>query len=134
MTTKTRSLLISLAFLFLHGCVSTTTSTTIADTANDEEAAIANLNLGVAYLREGRPTQALEALDRALDANPRLRRRASLFVSGFLVIHGLLHALYVNHPDYEFSSPLSNLLIFGGAICGGAYLALELLGNRTNAT
>ena len=72
MTTKTRSLLIGLACLLLHGCVSTTTSTTIADAASDEEAAIANLNLGVAYLREGRPNQALEALDRSLEANPRL--------------------------------------------------------------
>lgn len=58
--------------------------------------------------------------------NTRLRRRANIGVAIFLVIHGLLHALYIGHPAYEFSSALSNLLIFGGAICGGLYIALEL--------
>ena len=40
--------------------------------ASDEEAAQANLNLGVGYLRQGRPDVAIEALQRALDLNPRL--------------------------------------------------------------
>jgi type IV pilus assembly protein PilF len=37
-----------------------------------EEAAAANLNLGIAYLRQSRPELALEKLERALEYNPRL--------------------------------------------------------------
>jgi type IV pilus assembly protein PilF len=40
--------------------------------ASDEEAAIANLNLGVGYLQQGRPDAAVDALERALSLNPRL--------------------------------------------------------------
>lgn len=39
---------------------------------SDEDAAIANLNLGAGYLRQGNPQLALEALLRALRQNPRL--------------------------------------------------------------
>ena len=39
---------------------------------SDEAAAVANLNLGVEYLRQGRPEVALNALERALEQNPRL--------------------------------------------------------------
>ena len=63
-----------------------------------------------------------------------LRRRANIGVAGFLVLHGVLHSFYVDHPAYEFSSSLSNFLIFGGAICGGLYIALEMLGYRSNGS
>jgi hypothetical protein len=41
------------------------------------------------------------------------------------VLHGLLHALFLQHPNYEFSSLLSNTLIFGGAALGAVFLGLE---------
>jgi type IV pilus assembly protein PilF len=47
------------------------TATTEPRPSSDEEAAIANLNLGVGYLRQGRPDAAVEALERAADLNPR---------------------------------------------------------------
>lgn len=72
MTTVTRGFLLAIAWLLCQGCVTTVTSTTIADNASDEDAAVANLNLGVAYLRDGRLELALERLDRALQQNPRL--------------------------------------------------------------
>ncbi len=56
--------------LFCQGCISTTTSS--MPEQNDEEAAIANLNLGVGYLRQGRADLAVEILERALGYDPRL--------------------------------------------------------------
>ena len=72
MTTMTRFFPLGLVWLLCQGCVTTVTSNTIADEANSEEAAIANLNLGVAYYREGRFELALERLESSLDQNPRL--------------------------------------------------------------
>ena len=72
MTTVTRGFPLAMAWLLCQGCVTTVTSTTIADNASDEDAAVANLNLGVAYLRDGRLEVALQRLDRALQQNPRL--------------------------------------------------------------
>lgn len=40
--------------------------------ASSQDAAVANLNLGAGYLRQGRADVALEALQRALELNPRL--------------------------------------------------------------
>ena len=40
--------------------------------ASDEEAAQANLNLGVGYLQQGRPDAAVDALSRALELDPRI--------------------------------------------------------------
>jgi len=64
----------------------------------------------------------------ALVASPNIRKRAMsrLLICGFLVIHGLLHAFFMNHPSYEFSSALSNTLIFGGAVMGGFSIALDV--------
>ncbi len=56
----------------------------------------------------------------------RIRARSRIGVAGFLVLHGVLHAWFMTDPDYEFSSMLSNLLIFGGAVCGAAYLGQRL--------
>jgi type IV pilus assembly protein PilF len=55
--------------LVVQGCVSTNG---VSRPPSDEDAAQANLNLGVAYLRQGRPDLALERLERAIDQNPRL--------------------------------------------------------------
>ena len=46
------------------GCVSTTNTAGIEQ--SDDEAAVANLNLGVGYLRQGRPELAVDILERAL--------------------------------------------------------------------
>jgi type IV pilus assembly protein PilF len=63
-------ILIAIAALGLvQACVTTTTS--VSEPA-PEQAAVANLNLGAAYLRQGRPDLALENLQRALEYNPRL--------------------------------------------------------------
>jgi type IV pilus assembly protein PilF len=62
----------NVAVIVLLGlCQACVTSSRVAE-APPEEAAMANLNLGVAYLRQGRPDLALENLERALEYNPRL--------------------------------------------------------------
>jgi type IV pilus assembly protein PilF len=55
--------------LLCQGCVSTTGST---PGQSDEDAAIANLDLGVGYLREGRADVAVTVLERALTFDPDL--------------------------------------------------------------
>jgi len=57
-----------LVSVMAQGCVSTTTSRT----AEPERAARANLDLGVEYMRRGQPERALEALEQALEYDPRL--------------------------------------------------------------
>jgi hypothetical protein len=64
---------------------------------------------------------------------PRIRSLTRLGVALFLAIHGALHLLFMDHPAYEFSSTLSNTLIFGGAACGILYLGRGLL-ERSKAT
>jgi hypothetical protein len=56
----------------------------------------------------------------------RVRVYSRLAISAFLVVHGLLHTLSVGEPTYEFSSRLSQLLIFGGSGFGALYLVLTL--------
>ena len=58
--------------------------------------------------------------------NPKTQVRSRLGVSLFLIVHGVLHALFANHPNYEFSSALSNMLIFGGSILGGIHVLGEI--------
>jgi len=57
-------------FGLLQACV--TESTTGRTPPSDEDAAVANMNLGAGYLRQGRPELAIERLQRALQQNPRL--------------------------------------------------------------
>ena len=56
--------------------------------------------------------------------NTVVRERARWGISAFLVLHGILHFLFFEHPHYEFASASSNILIFGGAGLGAIYLAL----------
>jgi len=56
--------------LICQGCVSTTSNSGQPESADD--AAMANLNLGIGYLRQGRPGIAIDVLTRALGYNPRL--------------------------------------------------------------
>lgn len=60
----------------------------------------------------------------------RIRTTARLAVASFIVVHGGLHALSMGDPAYEFSSLLSKSLIFGGAVLGALYLALEIRSRR----
>ncbi len=53
-----------------------------------------------------------------------VRQRARWGISAFLVLHGILHLFFSDHPHYEFAGASSNILIFGGAGFGAAYLAL----------
>ena len=57
--------------------------------------------------------------------NQVIQLRTKFWISAFLVIHGLLHAVFITHERYEFESLLSNVLIFGGAICGMLYLVFD---------
>ncbi len=56
--------------------------------------------------------------------NARTRALSRLGIAAFLLLHGLLHALSMGRATYEFSSTLSNLLIFGGSAFGALYLLL----------
>ena len=57
-------------FVVLTACVSTSGS--VSERASDNEAAIANMNLGAGYLRQGNTELAIERLQRALAQDPRL--------------------------------------------------------------
>lgn len=63
-------------------------------------------------------------------SNPRIRTISRIGIAAFLLVHGLLHASKAGQPNYEFTSLLSNLLIFGSAALGTAYLALEARDRR----
>lgn len=41
-----------------------------------------------------------------------------MLLTGFCVVHGLLHVLYRNHPENRFDNPLSRILIGGAALFG----------------
>lgn len=67
-----RSTVGSIALLALLLVVQGCTSTTAVSRGSGDDVARANLNLGVGYLRQGRPDLALESLQRAIDENSRL--------------------------------------------------------------
>lgn len=54
--------------------------------------------------------------------NDRVRRLSRIGVGVFLLAHAGLHLLFAGDANYEFSSSLSSILIFGGALVGGLYL------------
>lgn len=47
---------------------------------------------------------------------------AQFWLSGFLVVHAVLHLAFSGQPAYTFDGILSNSLIFGSALCGAIYL------------
>ena len=63
--------------------------------------------------------------------NEQIRLRTQLGVSIFLIVHGILHAVFMGNSNYEFSSMTSNALIFGGAALGTFHLLFEYFG-KTN--
>lgn len=65
-TSISRALLVLVCSAALAGCAAG------GRQVSDQDAAQANLNLGIGYLRQGRPELAVERLERALDQNPRL--------------------------------------------------------------
>jgi hypothetical protein len=52
-----------------------------------------------------------------------VRRRTRHGISLFLAVHAGLHLLFSGHRHYGFDTPLSDVLIFGGALCGLGWLA-----------
>ncbi len=66
--------------------------------------------------------------------NERTRMISKLGISIFLLVHGALHLIFMDDPSYEFSSALSNLLIFGGAVFGAVFLVLEAKCRYENAS
>lgn len=59
--------------------------------------------------------------------NRRTRKLARDIAGGFFIVHAILHSLFSGHPEYEFSSLLSLLLIYGAAACGIAYFASSMV-------
>jgi type IV pilus assembly protein PilF len=53
---------------FLSACITTSSE----PETSDDQAAVANMNLGIGYLRQGRADAAVDALERAVDLDPRL--------------------------------------------------------------
>jgi len=51
-----------------------------------------------------------------------VRDRTRLGVSGFLVLHALLHFANSSAPSYEFHGLLSHTMIVGAALAGAGYL------------
>lgn len=59
--------------------------------------------------------------------NRKLREYSRLAVASFLMIHAGLHSLYANHPHYEFANPLSDSLIYGGAVMGFLWILISAI-------
>jgi hypothetical protein len=74
----------------------------------------------------------LVALIASLDQTVRYRSR--IIISLFLIIHGVLHLLFMRHTAYEFLTVYSNFLIFGGAFWGLAHVVLEFVDKKKSFT
>lgn len=55
-----------------------------------------------------------------------LRTGSQRVIDVFLIIHAGLHAVLSGDAEYHFETPLSDLLIFGGAAVGALHLAWSL--------
>ncbi len=58
--------------------------------------------------------------------NEKIRTRSWFCIAAFLVVHAVLHVAFFNHENYEFASAISNVLIFGGAVCGLIYILFDI--------
>ncbi len=56
--------------------------------------------------------------------NLRTRSIAQNAASAFLIVHAALHFAFSGHPDYEFDSLLSSVLIYGAALLGVVFFVL----------
>ena len=66
-------------------------------------------------------------------SNPGTRRRTRIGIGLFLVLHGILHIWFKDHPAYEFAGMFSNALIYSGSILGIVYLFSTWSGKRRYA-
>lgn len=57
--------------------------------------------------------------------NEVIRGKSRFWISVFLTLHGVLHIAFMTQENYKFESVLSNLLIFGAAVCGVIYLTMS---------
>ena len=57
--------------------------------------------------------------------NMKIRSTAQNVVSGFLIVHAVLHFAFSGHSDYEFDSLLSSTLIYGAALLGILFFVLK---------
>ncbi len=55
-------------------------------------------------------------------------------ISLFLIVHAILHTVFMGNDLYEFASWVSNVLIFGGALLGALFLHLEYRSRQRVAT
>lgn len=60
-----------------------------------------------------------------LSTNEGVRTKTRFGVSAFLMLHGVLHVAFMEYDHYKFNAWLSDVLIFGSALCGLAYLLLK---------
>jgi type IV pilus assembly protein PilF len=73
--------------VLLQACVSS--SSTGDKPPTEEDAAIANMNLGAGYLRQGRPELAIERLQRSLQQNPKLADAHTYLAMAYAQLGGL---------------------------------------------
>ncbi len=66
--------------------------------------------------------------------NAKIRFRSRVGISILLIVHGLLHCLFMGNTNYEFATLSSNILIFGGATLGAIHLVFEYLQKQTTST
>jgi len=69
----------------------------------------------------------------AANTNQKTRLLTQKLASAFFILHAVLHFAFWGHSNYEFSSALSNSLIYGTAFCGIAYFLSVTLDKERNA-
>lgn len=57
--------------------------------------------------------------------NMKIRHNTQLGFSIFLVVHSILHVVFMQHEKYEFESLSSNILIFGGGLLGALHIVMN---------
>lgn len=76
----TRAVLIG-ALIFLAACVTTTNG--VEHKPTEQEAAVANVNLGAGYIKQGKPELAIERLQRAIKQDPKLADAHSMIAVAY---------------------------------------------------
>ena len=60
----------------------------------------------------------------------KIREGFRLIIAFFLVIHSGLHFNLSSHELYQFNSIISNVYIYGAALCGVAFIILSWIHSR----
>ena len=63
----------------------------------------------------------------------KIRASAQKVACGFLIVHAALHYAFSGHPDYEFASISSAVLIYGAALCGIAFFIMLVIERKRDA-